>query len=461
MHQTSRPRLEAESPLQIKPFWECPALPPTGGEATLLLQFAAPKAADSTRRAPVDVALVLDHSGSMAGEKLALAKQAVDLAVAQLSDHDRAALVVYDHTVSILHALEPMTPRVKAALRLALHGVDAGGSTNLSDGWLTGCQQLATAPAATVPAGDQTPLRLQRTLLMTDGLANDGMTDAGELTTHAHELRKRGIHTTTLGVGLDFDEVLLSGLAEAGGGNFQFIAEPVQLRAFFARELQEMLTIAAAGVTLTVTLPAGIEIEVVNSFPSERRQQQITIALGDLPAGDEIDLVLLVRVPAGAIGTTHQIAVSASWADPTADSRRHCDLLLPPLVLQNPAQIATIVPEPLVTERAALQRATAERRTALALDRAGRHAESRASMRRAYVRLQAAPRTADVAHDLDLSAAYASASEAPYSEADRKAAAFHNARRGRGKRDSLGEEPSRDRRFLSSAPDPSHQVDRD
>ena len=212
---------DSESHLDIVPIWEKPLVPVAGGAATLLVRIAAGResAAGGGRRAPVDVAFVLDRSGSMAGEKLALVKEAVNVAAGHLRDADRAALVVYDNAVDTLHALQPATPRAKVALRLALHGVDAGGSTNLGDGWLTGCRELTEAAGGTGAASEPQPTRIRRALLLTDGLANVGITDPVELTTHAHELRKRGIGTTTLGVGLDFDEGMLGGLAEAGGGN--------------------------------------------------------------------------------------------------------------------------------------------------------------------------------------------------------------------------------------------------
>src|SRR5690606_16078104 len=95
--------------------------------------------------------------------------------------------------------------------------VEARGSTNLSGGWLTACQQLAAG------ARSNGTVRVQRSLLPTDGLANEGITNPRELVTHATELRKRGIDTTTIGVGRHFDEMLLSGLAEAGGGAFEYI----------------------------------------------------------------------------------------------------------------------------------------------------------------------------------------------------------------------------------------------
>jgi len=361
----------------------------------------------------------------------------VNVAVAHLGDADRAALVVYDNAVDVLHPLQPATSRAKAALRLALHGVDPGGATDLGAGWLTGCGELGRA----IPDGgtDGAPVRVRRALLLTDGQANVGITDPGDRATHAHELRARGISTTTLGVGLDFDEALLAGMAEAGGGNFQFVDAPGDLRRFFDGELRGMLGVAAAGLSLSLTLPHGVRAYLVNAFPVERRGKRLTVALRDLPAGDVLDLVFTLRVAPGAVGTAHQVAVQVAWSDPAADARRTIAPPVAPLGLADAATVAATAVDPLAAEMAAAQRATAERREGLRLDRAGRHAESRDRMRSAAALLQAAPMTAAIAEDLALTERYAeAAASAPYAEYDRKAGAFHNARRARGNRDDLG-----------------------
>jgi Ca-activated chloride channel family protein len=426
--------------IAVTAAWERPLVPAAGGDATLLVRVVAPPtlAAGRHRRTPLDVAFVLDRSGSMAGEKLELVKRAVDVAVGFLRDEDRAALVVYDHTVAVAHALSPATARAKTALRLALHGVDAGGSTDLGGGWLAGCRELSGAPppGSAAPNGAATAHRLCRAILLTDGQANVGITDPAELTVHAHELRKRGIGTATLGVGLGFDELLLAGMAEAGGGTFRFAAGPAELPAFFAHELRELLTIAAAGLTLELTLPAGAEAELVNAFPSERRGDRLSVDLGELPAGGELDLVLRLRVPAGRLGAAYPVHLGLAWSDPAADARRTLTVDPDPLVVAGDAAVAAATPDPLVAERAALQLATAERRAALALDRAGRHAESRAGMHRAVAMLQAAPFSPDVQEDLAFTARYAAtAADSAYGETEYKRGAFHNARRARGQRD--------------------------
>lgn len=428
------------NPILCDARWEKPVVAAAGGDATLLVRIIAPEVSERARRAPLDVAFVLDRSGSMHGGKLELAKEGVSLAVSRLRDADRVALIVYDDEVTPVQPLAAATPRIKASLRLALHGVDPGGSTYLSGGWVAGCQELAEAPA---PEGNGAQTRIRRVILLTDGLANVGMTDPRELAQHAGQLRRRGIATTTLGVGQDFDEGLLSAMAEAGGGNFQYAPDASVLRDFFARELQELFSIGASGLTVTLTLPAGVTAELVSAFPAETQGQALEVAVGDVPAGDEIDLIFTLRAGRGELGDTLPVGLLAAWTDARADARRERELALPPLRYADPATIEQEAADDLVVERAALQRAAAERRAALELDRAGRHAESRMLMRSAMFKLREAPMTDDITVDLAETEFLAEMSAAaPYSSHDRKAAQHREHQRRYGR---LGRQDERER----------------
>jgi hypothetical protein len=371
----------------------------------------------------------------MQGGKLDLAKEGVDLAVSRLRDADRAALVVYDDEVDTVQSLAPATPRLKASLRLSLHGVDPGGSTYLSGGWITGCHQLAEATPVT--KADAPTTRIRRVILLTDGLANFGILDPGVLARHAGELRRRGIATTTVGVGQDFDEGLLSAMAEAGGGNFQYIAGPEGLRAFFAHELQELFSVAATGLVITLGLPAGAETELVSAFPVETKGDALEVAIGDLPAGDEIDLVFTVRAGCGNAGDLLPVGVTACWTDPRADARREFSAVLEPLRRAEGRDVTAVAPDELVVEIAARQRAAAERRAGLELDRAGRFVDSRARMLRSRAYLAAAPMTAAVQADLAETTALASEpATAGYGSHVRKSAQHRDGLRRRGRQES-------------------------
>ncbi len=429
---------EANQGPRVEARWEKPLVAAAGGEATLLVRVIAManEPAEDSRAAPLDVAFVLDRSGSMQRGKLELAKEGIDLAVARLRDADRAALVVYDDQVDTVQALEPATPRLKAGLRLALHGIDPGGSTFLSGGWIAGCNQIAEAQP--LAGADDRAIRIRRVILLTDGLANVGILDPGELARHAGALRRRGIATTTLGVGQDFDEGLLSAMAEAGGGNFQYVADPEGLRAFFSHELQELFSVAATGFTVTLAIPPGLHAELVSAFSVETRGSTLDVAIGDLPAGDEIDLVFTLRAEHDLTGDTWPVGVTACWTDPRADARREIDASPVPLRRAEPGEVALAPSDELVVERAARQRAAAERRAALDLDRAGRFQESRARMMHSRDLLAAAPFTPEVQADLAESTALAFESPtAAYGSHVRKSAQYRGSqsRRGRQGRD--------------------------
>jgi len=379
------------SPLHFNARWDRTLVPADGGTAYLLITIsAAPISGTSENRAPIDVAFVLDRSGSMSGEKLELVKEATLTGLALLRTDDRAALVIYDHDVETIHYLSPCDTRAKARLSRVLKGVDSRGSTNLSDGWLTGCDQLSNGMANGGRA------RIRRALLLTDGLANMGIVDPGELMTHAGELRRRGISTTTVGVGEGFDEVLLSGMAEAGGGNFQYIGRPSELPAFFAEELGEMLTVVAAGLTLSVRLPHGVRAELVNAFPSDRDGKRIDLSLGDLPAGNELNLIIECSIKPGPIRTIHTLSVNASWSEPSTDRRNETGIPVQPLTLATRYDVERVKIDDEVAEEVAVQIATVREREAMRLDREGQRRESRAMLAQNAALLQAAPSSARV-----------------------------------------------------------------
>ena len=428
--------------------WLKPLVPTGGGEATLLLRVVPGPRPAGARRAPIDVAFALDRSGSMSGDKLRLVKDAVDVAVGLLREEDRVALTVYDNLVQTLHPLAAATPKTKTALRLALHGVDAGGSTALADGWLTACRELAEPPAAAhAPAangrtGQGEGVRVRRALLLTDGLANVGLTEPAALTEHAGQLRRRGVGTTTLGVGLDVDDDLLAGLAEAGGGNYQWIERPedpspvgTSLRAFFAREIGELLAIVAGDLRLTLTLPHGVRGTLVGPYPAERQGKRITVALGDLPAGEEIPLLLSLRVAPGALGAVHRLAAEATWVDPAADARRGRALDVPPLAYAGAATVEATAGDPQVREQVALQTTAAAHREAVRLDRAGRYVESRRVLHEATATLMAAPATDAIVDYRTRHARVAgAAADLPLAEEERKRVTWGAHRVARGRR---------------------------
>jgi Ca-activated chloride channel family protein len=264
---------------------------------------AAPRRAD---RHPVNVALVLDRSGSMGGQKIRLARQAVEQALALLAPDDRFSLVVFDDEVDVLVASTLATGEARRNALHRLREVDARGSTNLGGGWQEGSEQIA----AHIAAGQVT-----RCLLVTDGLANVGVTDPGALEAHVRALKDRGVTTSTFGVGRDFDEHLLQCLAQAGGGNFYFIETPQQIPDLLTSELGETLEVVARDAALVLRVPAGTDGVALGPFQTDVAGSVVRVNLGNLVSGQEIRIVIRLAFPTGQDGTSLDVTAGVTDVD--------------------------------------------------------------------------------------------------------------------------------------------------
>jgi len=267
--------------------------PTSHSQRFVLARIAAPHATTERERPPVNLAIVLDRSGSMSGEKIRVAKVAVEEAIARLRPDDRFSVVAYDDVVDVVIESTPASAEARRGAIERLRAVDARGSTNLGEGWLRGCEQVARQ---LVDRG------VNRCLLLTDGLANVGMTDPDQLASHAAELRTRGVSTSTFGVGNDFDERLLQALADAGGGHFYYIADAPQIRDAITSEVGETLEVVARNVDLEITARDDIRIEPISPYPVRTGGNRTLVALGDLGSEQVVEVVLRLSYPYGEIG---------------------------------------------------------------------------------------------------------------------------------------------------------------
>lgn len=265
-------------------------------ERFLLVDVVAPTVArdPSRRRPPVNLGFVLDRSGSMGGlNKIGLAKQATLEAVGRLDAPDRFAVVTYDNEIDVVVGSVLASPEARHLATDRLRAIDARGSTDLHGGWLAGCEQLA---------GSLQPEGVNRVLLLTDGLANVGVTDQAELTRRAYDLRRRGVTTSTFGVGTDFDESLLQGMADAGGGHFYLIGDVAQMRDHITSEVGETLEVVAREVVLELVLPESVRVEALSPFRIEQRGGRVLVYLGDMVSGQVLSIVLRLTFPYGEVG---------------------------------------------------------------------------------------------------------------------------------------------------------------
>lgn len=256
----------------------------------VLVRVVAPVRAGH-ERLPLNLAFVLDRSGSMSGGKLALAQASALQALEAMKPCDRASVVLYNHAVELRLPSTPVTQAAREQARAALAEARASGNTALFDGWLRGCEQVA---AHLDGRG------LARCLLLTDGLANQGLTDAAEIVRHVEELARRGVATSTFGVGEDFDEQLLADMSRAGQGRFHYVQEEAQIDRFVRAELGEALETVATHVQLVVEAPASIQVEPLNAYAAQPAPGATAFQVGALASGEELTLVLRLSFPAGA-----------------------------------------------------------------------------------------------------------------------------------------------------------------
>lgn len=416
--------------LSLSALWERADVAREGDETALVVRVQASTIATSTSaRAPLDIAFALDRSGSMHGpDKIDLVKDAVIAATHHLADDDRVALVTFDDRVEVLHELTPADGQHKRRLERVLRGVEARGSTNLSGGWLTACQQLAAS------ARSNGTVRLQRSILLTDGMANVGITDPHELVTHATELRRRGIDTTTIGVGRHFDEMLLSGMAEAGGGAFEYISDPARLQPFFEREIGELMDIVAVRPVLRITFPSAVRGRLVSAFPVDRQGKTVIVDLRNLASGETIDLVFDITVGDGAHAHDLSPMVELEWRHPRTGDRSGMHEELPGLRLVE-AQFARSAPrDDEAATIVARARSDRDQREAVRLDRMGYFHESRAKFMRSADHLAAAPPSAKMRSEYASAMDLAMSPERPLDEHVRKQRIQETHARSRGRR---------------------------
>ncbi|GAP15347.1 uncharacterized protein containing a von Willebrand factor type A (vWA) domain [Longilinea arvoryzae] len=252
------------------------------------INLRAPQGSRRETRPDFNLALVLDVSGSMSGDKLAYTKQATAYLLDQLRERDRAALVVYDTNVRVVSEMQPVSPEQRAAMLRRIDDLQAGSMTNLSGGWLEGCRQVGLV---------QTTGAVNRALLLSDGLANVGITDREELGEHARQLSQRGVSTSTFGAGSDYDEHLLEVMANQGSGNYYYIDHPESIPEIFRRELEEIAAITLQDITLIIDVPPHTAIQIPGEWRTRQADGRLQVSIGDLASEQQRRLYLEVLAP--------------------------------------------------------------------------------------------------------------------------------------------------------------------
>ncbi len=252
---------------------------------------------NAKKRAPVNVAIVIDRSGSMHGKKIENARNAAIQAVDRLNDQDIVSVVVYATEVEVLIPATRATDR--ESIKERIRAIRADGNTALHAGVSKGAQELRKF---------RDDKRVNRVILLSDGLANVGPSSPEELGRLGKSLLKESISVSTMGLGLGYNEDLMSKLAIESSGNHTFIEDAENLVQVFQREFDDVLSVVAQKIEIEAKLASGVRPVKVLNYPASIDGQMVKIDVGQLYSRQERYFVLELEIEKGSAGSTRPVA---------------------------------------------------------------------------------------------------------------------------------------------------------
>jgi Ca-activated chloride channel family protein len=254
----------------------------------LTLSAGRPKEETAVGRRGVDLVVVLDRSGSMQGAKLDYARRALQQLLSGLAEEDRFALFSYSDGVQKHCDLLPATDLNRSLMHSAVNGIFASGATNLGEGLRAGIELISAAGNSGRPG---------RVILISDGLANRGVTDPAALGHMAATAAGREFAVSTVGVGADFNEFLMTQIADRGAGSYYYLENPDAFAEVFQKEFLATQSVSASGVAVRMVLPAGVRLVEASGFPITFSGEATVFHPGSLRPGQTRRLFLTFQVP--------------------------------------------------------------------------------------------------------------------------------------------------------------------
>lgn len=281
-----------------------PQLPTTGGEVWLQVGLQA-RDGENEIVAPLNLAIVIDASGSMnAPEKMPLLQESLQVFLHSLAPNDQVALVAYSDTARVIVPMQAVGDG--SWIRAAIEQLEPGGSTNLQAGLMLGFEQVAQ---------NFDVRRNNRVILLTDGIANKGVTDPSQIAQAASSYNQRGIYLSTIGLGQEYNDALLVQLAQQGKGAYHFVGSAQDMDKIFRSEVTGLVQKAASDVSVTIQPQAGIQILQVTGYEGTPPRGNLTVKLKDMGTGDSQVMLMKLNVPPGPGGARTLAQVGLRYQD--------------------------------------------------------------------------------------------------------------------------------------------------
>ncbi len=287
-------QLEGESSVVFKSAPENNYWMPKGDKDEFFFYvFLDGKKFEQQERLPFNLSMVIDRSGSMQGEKIRYTKEALNYVINTLEKRDMLSIVQYDDKVQVL--CPPQRVVDKNALKEKVNNIQVGGATNLSGGMEKGYELVTGMRNKKTASANQ---YIHRVILLSDGRANQGVTDPVALRGIASkQFNSNGVSLSTFGVGADYNENLMASLADQGGANYQFIGSPDQLPDIFGTELNDMVSIVAKNTVLEIDYPEKlVTLEKVYMYPHKEGSGKVDIFLNDMFTGQQKAILIKFKV---------------------------------------------------------------------------------------------------------------------------------------------------------------------
>lgn len=278
-------------------------------KAVMKISLNAPEISVERERPPVNLALVIDKSGSMTGDKIEKAKQAAIESLRRLTGNDVFSVITYDTEVKTLIPAQKAgrTENVEALIR----SISANGNTALFG---------AVSQGAAEVRKNITRPYVHRIILLSDGLANVGPSAPADLGRLGAALLKEGISVTTMGVGSAFNEDLMTLLAEKSDGNHYFVESGADLPHIFAAELGDVLSVAARKIVIEIECPDGVRPIQILGREGRIKNSRVEVYMNQLYGGQEKYVLVEVQMPSSLPGQRLEIAnVACSYENALTD----------------------------------------------------------------------------------------------------------------------------------------------
>lgn len=259
----------------------------------------------AARRPQVNVAVVMDVSGSMSGEKMDQAIQAAHAAIDMLRPGDYLSIIAYSDSARVVMPATELTSSNRSRFHSAVSTLEADGSTALFDGVSLGSRELARF---------NNGQRVSRVILLSDGQANVGPQSPNELGNLGEVLRRQGISVTTIGLGSGYNADLMYQLAARSDGNHVFVETPRMLASIFEKEFSTLLAVVASQVEIQVDCGPGVKPVRILNRQGEIRGSEVVLNLNQVYGGQEQYVIIEVEMEPGHPGEARQAAdVSVSY----------------------------------------------------------------------------------------------------------------------------------------------------